>query len=79
MANWEKDEELGIMEPVKEPLPNPETKQEVGTEPLHVSAWRFRLWWLGEFVLKLNFEFNSSIRVVNSSIRSLSDEICSES
>ena len=67
------------MEFVKQPLSRLEMKYEVGAEPLHTSAWTVMLCCVGEFLLQLSFEFSSSIRFVNSSILSFSDDICSES
>ena len=79
LANWEDEDECGIMEFVKQPLSRLEMKYEVGAEPLQTSAWTVMLCCVGEFLLQLSFEFSSSIRFVNSSILSFSDDICSES
>ena len=40
LANWEDEDERGIIEFVKQPLSRPEMKYEVGAEPLQTSAWR---------------------------------------
>jgi hypothetical protein len=79
LASWEEDDEWGIMEFVKQPLSRPEMKYEVGADPLQTSVWIDKLCCVGEFLLQLNFELSSSIRLVNSSILSLRDDICSES
>lgn len=79
LARWEEDEELGKIEPLKEPFPKPATNIEVGAEPLQPSAWTAKFCWLEEALPVTIFEFNSSTRDIKSSIRSLSVEICSQS
>lgn len=79
LANWEDEEELGISEPVNGPLPTPETKREEGAVALQASACVAKFCWLADTFLIEIFEFSSSIRDVNSSIRSFNVEICSDS
>lgn len=79
LANWEDEEELGRSEPVNGPLPRPEMKREDGAVALQASACKAKLCWLADTFLVDIFEFSSSIRDVNSSIRSFRVEICSDS
>lgn len=79
LANWEDEEELGRSEPLNIPLPTPETRREDGAVALQASACNAKFCWLADTFLIETFEFSSSIREVNSSMRSFSVEICSDS
>lgn len=76
LVNREDEEELGRSEPPKRPLPTPETKAEDCT--IELSACNAKFCWLEDIFLIETFEFSSSIREVNSSMRSFKVEICSD-
>lgn len=77
LVNREDEEELGRIEPLNRPLPTPETKAEDCA--IALSACNARFCWLADTFLIETFEFSSSIREVNSSMRSFKVEICSDS